>query len=44
MLYCIEELRLNWWFIIENWCMCMNNKRVLLEEMEETDFIEKMNR
>ncbi len=44
MLYCIQELRLSFWVIIERWILCIDNERVLREEGEEEDFIMKMNR
>ena len=44
MLYCIQELRQTLWFIVERWVMCIDNERVLREEMEEKDFIQKMTR
>jgi hypothetical protein len=46
MLYCIEELRQTMWHIVERWVMCINNERVLCEEMEEKedDFFIKMRR
>jgi hypothetical protein len=44
MLYCIEELRVTLWFILENWVFRIDNKRVLREEEANIDFIEKMKR
>ena len=44
MLYCLFELRETLWFIVERWFFCIDNKRVLLEEMEDEEFIQKMNR
>lgn len=43
MLYCILELRETFQFILERWCMCINNERVLQEEMDE-NFETKMER
>ena len=42
MLYCIEELRITAWHIIERWICCINNYQVLHEEQEEHDFYTKM--
>jgi hypothetical protein len=44
MLYCITELRETLWFIIERWIMCIDIERVIREEMEDEEFIQKMNR
>ena len=35
MLYCIIELRHTLQFIFERWFMCINNERVLQEEIDE---------
>jgi len=43
MIYCIEELRITFWFILEKWIFGIDNARVLREE-EEEEFIAKMNR
>lgn len=44
MLYCMIELRETVWFIVERWIMCIDNVRVLREEMEDEEFIQKMSR
>jgi hypothetical protein len=38
------ELRETVWFIVERWIMCIDNVRVLREEMEDEEFIQKMSR
>ena len=44
MLHCIQELRETLWFIVERWVLCINNMRVIREEMEDEEFLQKMNR
>ena len=44
MLYCITELRETLWFIVERWVLCIDNERVIREEMEDEEFIQKMRR
>jgi hypothetical protein len=44
MLYCIQELRDTLWFIVERWVLCIDNMRVIREEREDEEFLQKMNR
>jgi hypothetical protein len=44
MFYCLIELRETLWFIVERWVLCIDNIRVIREEKEDEEFIQKMDR